>query len=381
MSPILSWGFLGRPSGLLRKVLLLSLSLLTFYALLHPWPLAIRAANSDGGAADRRFARALALPSSVPVQYRAGTLELQWAERAAEYAQRAGGFCAVLAGEATEWQALLDAVAATRSAALGGSGGASAQHRSGAVEWSTISYSDGSSVALEPLAGILRDPRTTCQGSALTPSVPWGPQDSKATVYLDPGFYRALASTLAPPGSAAPRSAQPRALLLDLGSTLWSSAQPYSGLSWLVHAYAELGIEFSDVLAWEAHEKPANEYFLDMPPELAARTHFYNVPVVASTSAVGPGGVFRMLKALARPEDFVVVKLDIDMDTLEEELVLSILESTELGALIDDFYFEHHVNTLGVMTAWGEGHPRDTAGSIALFQALRRRGIRAHPWP
>ena len=375
-----------RPVGFVRQVLLLALIIFFLFAALHPWQGSLRAASSAGerAAADLRFAQALALPASAPAQYHAGALEQQWAAHTAEYAQRAGGYCAVMAGEAPAWQALLDAVAATRSAALGGSGGAgaaAAQQRSGAVDWSTITYSDGRAVALEPLAGILRDPRSACQASSLTPAVPWGPQDSKATVYLDPGFYRALARTLAPPGSAAPRSAQPRALLLDLGSTLWASAQPYSGLSWLVHAYADLGIEFSDVLAWEAREKPAGDYFRDMPPELAARTHFYNVPVVAGTSAEGPGGVLRMLKALARPEDFVVVKLDIDMDTLEEDLVLSILESSELSALIDDFYFEHHVNTLGVMTAWGEGHPRDTAGSIALFQALRRRGIRAHPWP
>ena len=343
-------------------------------------------------AADARFARAVLTRApplgSLAQAYAPAPLEQQWAGGAREYAAREGGYCGVMAGEEKTWQTWLDAVSATRSAALGGtagtgsSGGSSSSSGSGSgsgMEWSTLSYSDGSRVALEPLAGILRDPRTTCQASRLTPPVVWDTQDSKALVHLDPAFYRALAATLAQPGQAP--SARPRAYLFDIGSTQWAS-RPFSGLSWLVHAYAELGIAFSDVLAWEARGKPARDYFLDMPVELAARTHFYNVPVVAGVAAEGPGAVLRMLKALARPEDLVVFKLDIDMDTLEEEITLNILESEELSALVDDFYFEHHVVTHGAMDApWGKEHPRDTADSIALFQALRRRGIRAHSWP
>jgi hypothetical protein len=199
------------------------------------------------------------------VEYRPAAAEEEWLAHIAEWHV---DVCARLASPPwrSSFQLLIDMLDAQ---AQGGESDeavpvqlASAQaaaEASGLLSHMVYRFSDGSStsVALEPLIGLLRDPRTSCEGSALRPVVPWGPQDSKATLYLDPGFYRALAASLAPPGSAAPRSAQPRAFLLDMGSTRWVAGPPYSGLSWLIHAYAELGIEFSDVLAWEASEKPA----------------------------------------------------------------------------------------------------------------------------
>ena len=44
--------------------------------------------------------------------------------------------------------------------------------------------------------------------------------------------------------------------------------------------------------------------------------------------------------------------------------------------------FEHHSDTHGVMDPyWGWDLRRTLHESILLFQAFRKRGIRAHSWP
>ena len=349
-------------------------------------------------AADARWEAALArhaapLPCADcalrPASYHAAPLEVEWASNAP--ALMARGFCGQIARELGTWQAWVDAVSAVRSPELRGSKGL--PQRAGAqqhMEWSYIAYSAGGAAGgapdvrahLEPLAGFLRDPRTSCPALPLLPAFEERTfQDSKATLYLDPHFYGVLAGTL----HASAGAGRPRAFLFDLGSSSWqASANQHAaaGMSWLITAYSQLGIEFDEIFAWEAKETPAAVFFGDMPSSLVARVHFYNLPVTSSATDGGPAAALRLLRDVAQPRDFVVFKLDIDMDTLEEEITLNILESEELSALVDDFYFEHHVDTGGVMDPWWlTPHPRDTAGSIALFQALRRRGIRAHSWP
>ena len=205
-------------------------------------------------------------------------------------------------------------------------------------------------------------------------------------------YYALLAASLrkAPPGN----TPQPRALLFDVGSTHWAavpdSETGFFGVSWLVDAYGKLGIEFDAVHAWEASPKNAREYFGAMPLALGAKWHFYNFPVTGpaiagsgvSGNLPGPENVLEVLRAVARPGDFVVFKIDIDAEALEEKIVLELLADDALGALVDDFYFEHHVrNVVMGPRGWGDVQLRDVQDSIGLFQALRRRGIRAHSWP
>lgn len=315
--------------------------------------------------------------------YQSSSLESDWSARVrGEYSKR--GLCNVIGTEVGVWQRWLDEVANTRGPELGGiASGSQSMTPSTASDWSYIMYrlEDGTEikVLLEPLAGFLRDPRNACKDIALQPPLALNSQDSKAHIYLDPVFYRRLAVSL---------RGSPRAFLFDLGSTKWvtsSSTMPYTGLSWLIKAYEGLGIEFDGIYTWEAKHVHTLEYFSDMPSYLVSRTHFYNAPVAPGVNGNGPQAVMTILKSVASPGDFVVFKLDVDSDYLEEELTLDILELDELCELVDDFFFEHHVDTFGVMerVGWSQGsaYPRDTADSIAMFQALRKRGVRSHSWP
>lgn len=328
-------------------------------------------------AQDARYAAALSrAPPAAAGAYTPSHLETQWATHAREWA---GELCARIAAERPTWQRWFDAGAG------GGAGDAG--------EWSTLTVpglgAAPAVVRLEPLAGFLRDPRPSCPGLGLTPVLTRDTEDAKAHLFLDPAFYALLAASLraTPASSVAP----PRALLFDIGSTRWepvlNSETGFGGARWFVDAYAKLDIEFDSVFAWEARPVSAREYFGSMPLALAGKWHFYNFPVmgprhVGGGALPGPEDPLELLRAVARPGDFVVFKIDIDTEALEESIVAQLLLDEGLGALVDDLYFEHHVrNEVMDPRGWGGGQVRDVQDSIEFFQALRRHGIRAHSWP
>ena len=372
-------GLLSRYRRLLVAALFFCIALLTFlvYGSHH-----VKAPRD--AVADARFAAAIkggasykctgCLPSFR--RYEPSTLESRWAVSARSHAH---DLCETIKSEAPLWQRWLDVAAA----AYAGTALPPVSVADASI-WSTMTVSLGgieTIVRLEPLAGFLRDPRETCNDHGLTPVIARYP-DSKQHILLDPIFYHKIAAALtAPTARTHDGTRAPRALLFDLGSTRWQSA-PFAtgltGLVWLVDAYARLGVNFDGIYAWEAVGKPARDYFNDMPVEIASRTHFYNLPV----SDVGGeiDDVLAVIKTVALPGDFVVVKLDIDAVHLEERIALRLLEE-EVSELVGDLYFEHHVDQDVMRGWWGPIDLRDLYDSMALFSALRKRGIRAHSWP
>ena len=352
---------------------------------------------------DRRFAQAVAPPAAASQRetsralYVPSPLEQEWSASARE---RAGRLCEAIEAEAPQWQRWFDAAARAVPPA-GDAGGAPHPAPSDAgVDariWSTLTSAGGLTARLEPLAGFLRDPRTSCRGvSSLLPAIPYASEDAKGHIFLDAPFYAEVARGLraAQAQQQQKQHRPPRALLFDVGSTRWfatgeGAETGHRGIHWFVDTYARLGLPFDDIYAWEARPTPAAEYFEGMPLAVVARTHYLNLPVRAASGAHAgdgslPDDLIALIKAAVQPGDFVVVKLDIDTEELEERIVLDILADDDLSALIDDFYFEHHVeNAVMGRLGWGPAgsHIRDVADSIHLFQALRRRGIRAHSWP
>jgi hypothetical protein len=138
------------------------------------------------------------------------------------------------------------------------------------------------------------------------------------------------------------------------------SVDGFGGARWLLDAYAKLGIEFDSVFAWEARPMAAREYFGGMPLATAAKWHFYNFPVAGprhegggGAPPAGPEDPLELLRTVAKAGDFVVFKIDIDADVLEESIVVQLLLDGALGALVDDFFFEHHVrNDVMAMRGW-----------------------------
>ena len=88
-------------------------------------------------------------------------------------------------------------------------------------------------------------------------------------------------------------------------------------------------------------------------------------------------------RAAARPDDYVVLKMDIDtVDHLELELVKQLLADPGLLALVDELYWEDHFNSFD-MLFWAQGGVMmgSMHDSATLFQRLRRAGVRASVWP
>jgi hypothetical protein len=118
----------------------------------------------------------------------------------------------------------------------------------------------------------------------------------------------------------------------------------------------------------------------EVPNELKPVYRWFNIP--ASPLALNGDNPLTHLRSQARKEDYVIFKLDIDNNYVEEQIVEQLLASPELLALIDDFYWEHHVNFQPMTSLW-ELYPDDPKRmnhSLNLFTALRQAGVRAHSW-
>jgi hypothetical protein len=107
--------------------------------------------------------------------------------------------------------------------------------------------------------------------------------------------------------------------------------------------------------------------------------HWFNIP--ASPSEDNWDNPLNHLRAVAKKEDYVLFKLDIDTNPVEEAMVRQLLASPDLLELIDDFYWEHHVNFQPMAPMWKMTRSSTTMNdSLAMFSALRQAGVRAHSW-
>jgi hypothetical protein len=249
------------------------------------------------------------------------------------------------------------------------------------------------SVLVEPLLGFMRDPRPVCplQAASLALTQPRDRLQSKETTVRDDSVLSAWRRQIVAGVDVDEAGSRPRVLLFDLGASRYSdSAMP--GLKWLVESLEGVGLRPDHVWAWEASKTTSLAVFTaGMPEWLRAITTFYNVPVAVSCpEPVEPscrdGLVLKILAANARPEDVVVLKLDIDDSLLEAALVARILADAHLKSLIDEFYFEHHYlsheQEMGQPRAWKrKPEMQSIRESFELFQELRRAGIVAHVWP
>jgi hypothetical protein len=198
-----------------------------------------------------------------------------------------------------------------------------------------------SSTLLEPLAGMLRDPRKVCYDflGASYAAHPFEPPRYLEWDILRPFFFldpdiKASVAALAPcPGLTAIFSnAAPRALLFDVGASTWNDPTGFS-IKWLVELCSVAGITFDHIYAWEAQPRP--NYWDGVPLDARSRIHFFNIP--AATQRSSEASPVALLRQVARPQDYVVFKLDIDLESVELPILLDML-SPDVVALVDDVY-------------------------------------------
>ena len=90
-----------------------------------------------------------------------------------------------------------------------------------------------------------------------------------------------------------------------------------------------------------------------------------------------------MLVELANPDDYVCVKLDIDTPGIENALVSQLLHNDTLLGLVDELFYEHHVDSWTMRPYWGKLRKlrMTMKDSYETFSALRESGVRMHAWP
>lgn len=217
---------------------------------------------------------------------------------------------------------------------------------------------------IEPLIGSLRHPYFPCKDQERT---------------LNDRDYLLLASSLDPPYRFSSAVVSPRVLVFDLGASTYDQGLGGASQEWFVRKLTSRGFLIDSYYAWEAALLSPHDIFKSVPKTFLPYYHFFNIP--ASSDASDGANPLNMIKSISRPEDYVVLKLDIDNSEIEMEFMDQIFADRNLHPLIDEFFFEHHVNFQPLNDHWNTSEEAmELTDSYELLKRLRSLGIRAHGW-
>ena len=220
---------------------------------------------------------------------------------------------------------------------------------------------------IQPLVGSLRHPLFPCK--------------DPERVLGDRG-YMLLASSIDAPYRFPSRvggTDKPKVHVFDLGASTFDQGLGGASQQWFVDKLESRGFLIDSYYAWEAAPLLAEEIYRRVPKALLPRYHYFNVP--ASSDVNDLANPLNTIKAVAKRDDYVVLKLDIDNSKVEMEFIEQILADSELHSLIDEFFFEHHVNFQPLNEYWRtENETMQLEDSYKIFRRLRDLGIRAHGW-
>jgi len=234
---------------------------------------------------------------------------------------------------------------------------------------------------IEPLVGILRDPLTICPRPAgLSDEVYYGfglGEDSLQS--------KRHLLTLAGAGQPGRRQFErKRSILVDIGASTyagWKGEVNAVGALWFVDRYGRAGWHFDWIVSYESEKYDPDEIYRSVPAEILPHYVYYNQAVEKEPS--GKWNPWRILKGMSTgPEDYVAVKLDIDAPDIENALVDQVMADPALLGLVDEMFYEHHVNTKAMWGPWGTQNAKATlADTYRIFTRLRTAGVRMHSWP
>lgn len=170
-----------------------------------------------------------------------------------------------------------------------------------------------------------------------------------------------------------------KVILFDIGSSYfggWENDTTAAAGLWFYEYYKRFNVSFDRIIAYESYLLDQKTVWQQLPTDVFPIYTFINTGV-AKRGKLSP---WIMLQTIARTNDHVIVKLDIDTPELENTLINEIWNNSSIYSLIDELFFEHHVTVKDMMPYWGQpgGTLKD---SYELFKKLRQLGIRAHSWP
>lgn len=176
-----------------------------------------------------------------------------------------------------------------------------------------------------------------------------------------------------------------RTVFIDIGATYNFNTDQIDKSSPAINViekYRRFGIHFDHIYAYELIKWDTERVYKTIPDHMHGPLHWINTGVTGEVDH--PHNPFTMLLSNFGPDDFVVVKLDIDTPSVEMPLFHQLLNDTQLHEIVDVFYFEHHVKMDEMQQWWGTHDSGRTEGtifeSLTLFNRLRRAGVAAHYW-
>jgi hypothetical protein len=248
--------------------------------------------------------------------------------------------------------------------------------------FSRFIYSDSctgatiATVPIEPLVGFLRHPLALCGGKIGTAEYTSDPYRLSKDYLIVPHIEELHASS----DSSNSRSSY----FFDLGASIYSTGAGGASQSWFMEMYESLGVSFDRILAWDPKPYPPDTIFNDVPDRFLPRLSYFNIGISEVGTKHDP---LRFITELTKPLDTVILKVDIDHVKLEQQLIQELMSNPLLLSLVDELYFEHHVNG-SAMTLNGWQYDKsvfsvidkDIVDSYEWFAYLRQNGIRAHSW-
>jgi hypothetical protein len=159
----------------------------------------------------------------------------------------------------------------------------------------------------------------------------------------------------------------------------WHGDESALGTKWFVDRYAAFNLTFDHIYAFEFVKRDPGVVFRDIPLHVLSRYSYMNVGVEDSIDS--RFNVWNIVRNVAQASDHVTVKIDIDSPDIEESLIEQFKRSSELLSLVDEVFYEDHVDTSVMYPFWGRNIKRKLSDSYGDFLYLRQRGIRMHSWP
>jgi len=225
---------------------------------------------------------------------------------------------------------------------------------------------------IEPLVSHLRYPLARC----LNPEDPY--------YYFREITFRGW---LMPP----PNVRNERKFYFDAGASQWDDGAGGPSLKYFEAMWKRHGMEWDDIYAYEMMTT-AIEFYQTVPPEFMTLVHYLQCAVSSSPLEHTDETPFLPFEVMLHtmPEDYVLLKLDIDAPTVENGNIDYLFqtqphnseEEDQFFNVINEVVYEHHIYDNYLMRdLWGTKASRDSMeDSYRMFLNLRLRGIRAHSW-
>ena len=230
---------------------------------------------------------------------------------------------------------------------------------------------------IEPLIAFLRHPLSCCEDYYnFSANFAPRPGRSKAGCF---GYLRTSRTQYIPPSPTMKReggtfSDAARYLYFDAGASDWSAGSGGPSLKYFYEMYKVHGISFDKMYCYEAQTTVA-EFNATLPQEHKNMVEYQQVYVrsqaAEDSSTKGPF-LPHLIQQIAKKEDYVLFKLDIDSPGVEEGNIDYLLDpQNEILDYIDEFFYEFHLERKA---------KRKMSDWYKIFLTFRNKGVRAHSW-